>query len=58
MINYDLPHGAEDYIPRIGRTGRAGQTGHAISLVTDEVAEALKAIEKLIGETIERCKLE
>ena len=58
VINYDLPHVAEDYIHRIGRTGRAGQTGHAISLVTDEDVAALKAIEELIGETIEQCKLE
>lgn len=58
VINYDLPHVAEDYIHRIGRTGRAGQTGHAISLVTDEDVAALKAIEELIGEAIERCKLE
>ncbi len=57
VINYDLPHVAEDYIHRIGRTGRAGQAGHAISLVTDEDAEALKAIEELIGERIEQREL-
>lgn len=57
VVNYDLPHVAEDYIHRIGRTGRAGQTGHAISLVTDEDAEALKAIEELIGERIEQREL-
>ncbi|MFP3479861.1 helicase-related protein, partial [Burkholderia sp. SIMBA_057] len=57
VINYDLPHVAEDYIHRIGRTGRAGQTGHAISLVTDEDHEALKAIEDLIGERIKQREL-
>ncbi len=54
VINYDLPQVAEDYVHRIGRTGRAGQTGHAISLVMDEEYKTLKAIEKLIGQPIER----
>ena len=58
VINYDLPHVAEDYIHRIGRTGRAGQRGHAISLVTDEDAPFLQAIEKLIGQPIEQRTLE
>ena len=58
VINYDLPQVAEDYVHRIGRTGRAGQTGHAISLVMDEEYKTLKAIEKLIGQTIERRQLE
>lgn len=57
VINYDLPQVAEDYIHRIGRTGRAGQTGHAISLVTDEDSEVLKAIEELIGERIQQHEL-
>ena len=58
VINYDLPQVAEDYVHRIGRTGRAGQVGHFISLVMDEEFKTLKAIEKLIGQPIERCKLE
>ncbi|RWU08006.1 DEAD/DEAH box helicase [Pseudidiomarina gelatinasegens] len=58
VINYDLPQVAEDYVHRIGRTGRAGQVGHAISLVMDEEFRTLKAIEKLIGQPIERHKLE
>lgn len=58
VINYDLPQVAEDYVHRIGRTGRAGQIGHAISLVMDEEFKTLKAIEKLIGQPIERCQLE
>ncbi|MBR9908397.1 MAG: DEAD/DEAH box helicase [Gammaproteobacteria bacterium] len=58
VINYDLPQVPEDYVHRIGRTGRAGQVGHAISLVMDEEFRTLKAIEKLIGQPIERHKLE
>ena len=58
VINYDLPQVAEDYVHRIGRTGRAGQVGHAISLVMDEEFRTLKAIEKLIGQPIERRPLE
>jgi len=58
VINYDLPQVAEDYVHRIGRTGRAGQVGHAISLVMDEEFKTLKAIERLIGQPIERRQLE
>ncbi|MGM0524605.1 MAG: DEAD/DEAH box helicase [Pseudomonadota bacterium] len=58
VINYDLPQVAEDYVHRIGRTGRAGQVGHAISLVMDEEFKTLKAIEKVIGQPIERRKLD
>ncbi|RUO81420.1 ATP-dependent RNA helicase RhlE [Idiomarina tyrosinivorans] len=57
VINYDLPQVAEDYVHRIGRTGRAGQVGHAISLVMDEEFKTLKAIEKLIGQPIQRRSL-
>ncbi|QAU35569.1 DEAD/DEAH box helicase [Janthinobacterium sp. 17J80-10] len=48
VINYDLPYNAEDYVHRIGRTGRAGALGDAISLVTDKDARLLADIEKLI----------
>lgn len=58
VINYDLPHVAEDYVHRIGRTGRAGQVGHAVSLMTEEETKLLKAIEKLTGQPIERRGLE
>ena len=58
VINYDLPQVAEDYVHRIGRTGRAGQVGHAVSLVMDEEYKTLKAIEKMIGQPIERHQLE
>ena len=54
VVNYDLPHVPEDYVHRIGRTGRAGSTGEAISLVSHEEQPLLAAIEKLIGRRIER----
>ncbi len=48
VFNYDLPHVSEDYVHRIGRTGRAGATGHAFSLVSPEEERYLRDIEKLI----------
>lgn len=54
VINYDLPHVAEDYVHRIGRTARAGAEGQAISLVTAEEFKLLKEIEKLIKQVINR----
>jgi superfamily II DNA/RNA helicase len=48
VINYDLPYNAEDYIHRIGRTGRAGASGVALSLMTGEDERLLAEIEKLI----------
>jgi ATP-dependent RNA helicase RhlE len=48
VINFDLPGSPEDYVHRIGRTGRAGMTGEAISLVSDEEQDDLAAIEKLL----------
>jgi len=54
VINFDIPHSPEDYVHRIGRTGRAGLTGEAISLVAPEDLEALAAIEKLINKQLER----
>ncbi|MHB0983760.1 MAG: helicase-related protein, partial [Thiobacillus sp.] len=53
VVNYDLPHNAEDYVHRIGRTGRAGASGEAISLVSESETRYLKDIEKLIGNPIE-----
>jgi len=54
VINYDLPMVAEDYIHRIGRTGRAGATGTAISLVGPEDWGKLHGIERLTGRKLER----
>lgn len=54
VVNFDLPAVAEDYVHRIGRTGRAGSEGEAISLVTQEEAHLLGAIEKLLNRQIPR----
>jgi len=48
VVNYELPYVAEDYVHRIGRTGRAGSTGEAISLVSEEELKLLRRIEDLI----------
>ena len=53
VVNFDLPHVAEDYVHRIGRTGRAGATGEALSLVCSEDRPLLGAIERLINRKIE-----
>ena len=53
VVNYDLPHNSEDYVHRIGRTGRAGQKGEAISFCTPEDKESVRAIEKLINKKLE-----
>jgi len=52
VINYDIPHVLGDYIHRIGRTGRAGRKGVAITLSTPEEAIALKDLERLLGKAI------
>ena len=52
VVNFDLPDVAEDYVHRIGRTGRAGAVGEAISLVCVEEQDQLIAIQRLIGEII------
>ena len=52
VINYDLPTQPEDYVHRIGRTGRAGARGFAISFVSPETEEALRDIEKLIKRSV------
>jgi superfamily II DNA/RNA helicase len=54
VINFDVPWQPDDYIHRIGRTGRAGMTGIAITLATREDGEAVSRIEKLIGHKIPR----
>ncbi|MES2072794.1 MAG: DEAD/DEAH box helicase [Pseudomonadota bacterium] len=57
VINFDLPYNAEDYVHRIGRTGRAGAKGDAISLHTDKDERLLVDIEKLIKQKIVRLQL-
>ena len=58
VINYDLPYAPEDYVHRIGRTGRAGASGIAISLMAPEEERLLAEIEKLIKRPLERGTLE
>jgi superfamily II DNA/RNA helicase len=52
IFNFDVPHHADDYVHRIGRTGRAGKTGIAITIVAPSDTKSLAAIEKLIGQSI------
>jgi len=54
VINYDLPYAPEDYVHRIGRTGRAGASGTAMSLMTPDDQRLLADIEKLVKKTIVR----
>jgi ATP-dependent RNA helicase RhlE len=54
VVNYDLPNVPEDYVHRIGRTGRAGATGEAVSLVCVDEHDMLKDIEKLIKRELPR----
>lgn len=58
VINYDVPEQAEDYIHRIGRTGRAGEKGFAITFVTPETEGAMRDIEKLVKQKIPEMRLE
>ena len=53
VVNFELPNISEDYVHRIGRTGRAGANGQAISLVSADETTFLRDIEKLIGQKIE-----
>ncbi len=52
VINYDLPDNSEDYVHRIGRTGRAGHVGKAISFASPEERQSLRDIERLIRKTL------
>ncbi len=54
VINYDLPDDAENYVHRIGRTGRAGKEGHAVTLATPTQSQDVKKIENLIKMTLPR----
>ncbi|OUO90882.1 DEAD/DEAH box helicase [Gordonibacter sp. An230] len=57
VVNYDLPTQPEDYVHRIGRTGRAGAAGFAVSFTCPETADALRDIERLIKRPIPELKL-
>ena len=54
VVNFELPNVAEDYVHRIGRTGRAGMTGEAVSLVSSDESKLLVAIERLIQKKLTR----
>jgi len=58
VINYDVPQHPEDYVHRIGRTGRAQSTGDAFTLVTPEEMKKLSGIERFIGQKIERLQID
>ncbi|MDX5330234.1 MAG: DEAD/DEAH box helicase [Caulobacteraceae bacterium] len=58
VFNYDVPHHADDYVHRIGRTGRAGRTGEAFMIVTPSDAKSLDKVLKLIGKTPEQAPLD
>ncbi|MGH7830035.1 MAG: DEAD/DEAH box helicase, partial [Candidatus Binatia bacterium] len=58
VINFDVPHHPEDYVHRIGRTGRAQSVGDAFTIMTGENVDEIAAIERFIGQKIPRVKLE
>ncbi|CAA6823839.1 MAG: ATP-dependent RNA helicase RhlE [uncultured Sulfurovum sp.] len=58
VINYDIPHVTGDFVHRVGRTGRAGQSGMAITLVSPKEEIALKEVERLMGKKIKREEIE
>src|SRR5690349_4572835 len=57
VFNFDVPFSPEDYVHRIGRTGRAGKTGHSFTLASPEEGALVEAIEKLIGTEIPRIEV-
>ena len=54
VVNYDLPHVSEDYVHRIGRTGRAGSEGEAVSFISPEERPLFAAIEKMMNRKVEQ----
>ena len=57
VVNYDMPFLAEDYVHRVGRTGRAGKQGHAVSFVNREEELTVVQVENLIQQHIRRIEL-
>ena len=58
VINYDMPENPEDYVHRIGRTGRANNEGDAYTLMTEEDLRNARSIERMIGRPVPRRKIE
>ncbi len=58
VVNFEMPNVPEDYVHRIGRTGRAGESGHALSLVSADEGKMLAGIEKLIKKQLPRKEME
>jgi ATP-dependent RNA helicase RhlE len=58
VINYDMPESTDDYIHRIGRTGRVNKNGDALTLVTNDDAGRIRALEQLLGTPLERLTLQ
>ncbi len=58
VINYDVPDTADAYTHRIGRTGRAAKTGDAFTLITNDDADMVRAIERVLGDRVERRTVE
>ena len=57
VINYEVPHDAEDYVHRIGRTARADRTGEAITFISPKQVRNFKDIEKLIEKEVPKLSL-
>ena len=58
VINYDMPESTDDYIHRIGRTGRVDKNGAALTFVTNADADKIRALERLLNAPLERCTLQ
>ena len=57
VVNYDVPGQAEDYVHRIGRTGRAAQTGDAFTFMAPDEIAMVRTIERVLGQSIERVSM-